>query len=187
LLVRLRRDLWRNESPPVLAGEVVDRAVERHGPLPDELLAYCAALGSLAMLLSDDEELEAFYQAQAEPNWRVRSQIGDHVAFDAWGDWPRTYAVYSPSERSFGVFDLKTGTMQRAPTLEHVVAQRIDGAPDAADFTPIIRREIARERHVTHAKFGTGTVLEALEGKLRIDFGGEHGVKVLAERFVKDA
>nr|MBA3502560.1 hypothetical protein [Deltaproteobacteria bacterium] len=129
----------------------------------------------------------SFYSGQGEPDWRVRSQFGDHVTFDAWGDWPRSYAVYSPSERSFGVFYLKTGTIDRAPSLEHVVAHRVDGAPEPAELHPVVRREEARERRVTHAKFGTGTVLEALEGKLRIDFGDEHGIKVLAERFVKDA
>lgn len=186
LLVQLRRDLWRNEQPPVLAGEVVDRAVDKCGPLPDELLAYCAAMGSMAMLLSDEEELELFYRGQDEPDWRSRSSFGDHVTFDAWGDWPRTYAVYSPSERSFGLFHLKTGTLDRVPSLEHLVAQRVEAAPEAAEFHPVVRRAEIRHRRVVHAKFGTGTVVESLEGKLRIDFG-EHGIKVLAERFVQDA
>lgn len=189
LLIQLRRDLWRSSAPTTLDGRIVDDATEKLGALPDDLLAYCAALGSMAMLLSDDEELDSFYKANDQPDWR--SQIGDFVSFDAWGEWPRTYAMYSPSERAFGVFHLKTGTLAREPSLAAVLASRVDVtrppmADELAAFRPTIQRGEAKTRRVVHAKFGAGVVLATLEGKLEIEFAPPHGIKILAERFVKD-
>jgi len=191
LLIQLRRDLWRSSTPATLDGRVVDDAVDKLGPLPSDLLAYCAALGSMAILVSENDELESFYQANDQRDWRTSAQVGDHVAFDTWGEWPRSYAMYSPSEQTFGVFDLKTSTLQGFPSLAHVLASRVDAtrppmADELAAFQPCIRRSEAKTRRVVHAKFGTGVVRATLEGKLEIDFGPTHGVKILAERFVKD-
>jgi hypothetical protein len=191
LLIQLRRDLWRSSAPATLDGRIVDDATEKLGPLPDDLLAYCAGLGSMAMLLSDDEELDSFYKANENPDWRAGAQLGDFVSFDAWGEWPRTYAMYSPADRTFGVFELKTSTLTRVPSLAAVLASRVDVTrppmPDElAAFRPTIHRGESKTRRVVHAKFGAGVVLTTLEGKLEIEFAPPHGIKVLAERFVKD-
>jgi hypothetical protein len=188
LLVQLRRALWRSSQPARLDSRVVEDAIEKLGPLPSELLAYCAAIGSMAMLLSENDELVAFYTANEQAGWD--RELGDFLAFDSWGDWPRSYAMYAPSERAFGIFALKTTTLQRMPTLAAMVATRLDSptaptAEELATFQPSIHRVQLAARRVVHAKFGTGTVLAAREGKLEIDFG-EHGIKLLAERFVKD-
>lgn len=189
VLVQLRRELWRSSQPAHLDSRVVEDAVAKLGPLPGELLGYCAAIGSMAMLLSENDELAAFYTANEQAGWD--RELGDFLAFDAWGDWPRSYAMYSPSERVFGIFDLKTTSLERMPTLAAMVTRRIDTstpptAEELATFQPTVGRPQIAVRQVVHAKFGTGTVLAAREGKLEIDFG-EHGVKLLAERFVTDA
>jgi hypothetical protein len=178
LLVRLRRELWRTSQPTVLDGETVDNAARMYGPIPDELLAYCAAIGSMTMLLADNAEIRDEHPS-----------IGDSIAFDAWGD---SYAIYSPNSHMFAVLDRNTSALDHCSSIADVLLRRLDSdgeSPsdeDLAAFQPVIARAATNARRVVHAKFGTGTVLRSLEGKLEIDFG-EHGIKVLAERFVKPA
>lgn len=177
-LVQLRRELWRTSQPTVLDGANVDSAARLYGPIPDELLAYCAAIGSMTMLLADNAELRDEHPS-----------IGDAIAFDAWGD---SFAMFSPNTQMFGVLDRNTSAIDHCASIADVLLRRLDNDAtpptdeELAEFRPVILRKAASTRRVVHAKFGEGTVLRALEGKLEIDFG-EHGVKVLAEKFVKNA
>jgi len=189
-LVLLRRHLWLSH-PPVVDGGALDSAVAYLGhDVPDDVLAYLAALGiSLATALEGEGEIESFYEAQEERDWRKHAHY-DHVPFDAWGDWPRMYAMFERTSDAIGVLNIKTMTIDRFASMGHYIDWRwgdqvnFDEAVDIADFKPAITRAPPKgARRVVHVKFGTGTVLAEAEGKLQIDFG-EHGIKTIAEKFV---
>ena len=175
--------------------------------VPHGVLAIYATLGRpLGDVLALTDEVLEFYEMSESVN---APRSFDYVAFDAWGDWPRYYACWKrgdprSSEKAI-VWDLKTASVFDkafdAQTMEAyfrgtfgVTPDQTESLPkDALDAwipqmasVPVIRSRAQRPRTVWHRKFGDGTVLEEPEpGKIKVDFG-EHGVRVLLERFVTD-
>jgi hypothetical protein len=186
-LALLMRHLGRAEA--VVDGVAV-QAVEVHRRIsvPPPVLAYMAASGEpMRNLVVLDEQLDAFFLAEGRPLWKAHARFA-HVSFTAWGDWPRSHAVFDATG-ALSIFSLKTasfepGTMSdilraRWPEVDFDAATEVVCAPAVSTALP------PPARHVAHRTFGKGTVLAEEDGKLRIDFGAA-GVKTLLAKFVTD-
>jgi hypothetical protein len=199
-LTLVRRHLKRVHAP-VLDAASVDAAVDAcRCVIPDDVLAYLAALGvteeggPLSCVFEAEREIDTFCGAMDPPLRTWRKDAGySHVPFDAWGDWPRFYALFArkPSAKPIAVLNLKHITLEHFASVADYMDWRWSGAVDLSAsiedaVEPQIRRAVSPpQRRVVHEKFGVGVVLRDAEGKLQIDFG-DAGVKTLAARFVKD-
>jgi hypothetical protein len=199
-LVLLRRQLNRSHEP-VLDGAAVANTIEHIGcTIPDDVLAYVAAIGStsadagpLHEIVNGEDTINTFYEAEDRSDWRSACGF-DHVAFDQWGEWPAYWALFARSDRPkpIGVINVKTLSIDHFASVADYIDWRWQGELDTtstdvniASFAPSVRGAAAKaQRRVVHVKFGTGIVLSEAEGKLTIDFG-DAGVKTIAEKFVK--
>jgi hypothetical protein len=161
--------------------------------IPPAVLALFAATGrSLHDLVSLTEEIGNFYESTEVPNWRRKFKF-EHVAFDAFGEWPRFYHCFArTAPGAISVFNLKAAAFdERDLTIEAYCRSKwpeIDFSaelPSAEPVTCSITTKVADVERVRHPKFGAGVVVKRIDGeKLVIDFG-DHGTRTLVARFVE--
>ncbi|MBC8072448.1 MAG: hypothetical protein IAG13_29265 [Deltaproteobacteria bacterium] len=166
--------------------------------VPDAIVALAIARRvGLAPIVEHTESMNSFASTTHGLN-------APFVAVDTWGEWPATSVGFVRTRErgapELQVWDWKTWTRwsdHPVRTVADFVRHRLAGddaeAPivlgefdSGEDFRPKIGTPpAAAKRHVVHAKFGRGEVLEEREGKLRIAFAD--GERTLLPRFVTDA
>jgi hypothetical protein len=194
---RLLAAVWRAKGKPPLTihpDQVADAAKELRVVIPDDVVAIVIAEGRLiGALPALTLEVTTYFDAtHGKGKWRGELEF-DHVVFARLpsDDSEPLYASFRRGSAELALWDVRRPTRGgvKATLAEYLARGGTTGtatAEEVAAFQPVIDLPPPPPpRRVTHPTFGTGTVLEKKDGKLRIDFGA-HGVKVIAEKFVRD-